>query len=149
MIAELEAIEPRDPASPRKPAARCTSSTSAPGAACSLVAEARARGVDVSCETCPHYLVLTEDDLERLGAVAKCAPPLRPQAEQDALWALLSDGTLPMVASDHSPAPAEMKTGADFFADLGRHLRLPVHAAAAADRGPRQARAAPAAHRRR
>ena len=42
-----------------------------------LVAAARARGVDVTCETCPHYLVLDEDDLEALGAVAKCAPPLR------------------------------------------------------------------------
>ena len=80
-----------------------------------MVAEARARGVDVSCETCPHYLVLNEDDLERLGAVAKCAPPLRPAAEQAELWTLLGDGTLPMIASDHSPAPAEMKTGADFF----------------------------------
>jgi allantoinase len=80
-----------------------------------MVAEARARGVDVSCETCPHYLVLNEDDLERLGAIAKCAPPLRPAAEQAELWTLLGDGTLPMVASDHSPAPAAMKTGTDFF----------------------------------
>ena len=52
------------------------------GRGVALVAEARARGVDVSCETCPHYLVLTEDDVERLGAVAKCAPPLRPRGEQ-------------------------------------------------------------------
>ena len=80
-----------------------------------LVAAARARGVDVSCETCPHYLVLTEDDVEALGAVAKCAPPPRSQIEQDELWRLLADGTLPMVASDHSPAPPEMKTSADFF----------------------------------
>jgi allantoinase len=71
--------------------------------------------VDVSCETCPHYLVLTEDDMERLGAVAKCAPPLRSGTEQTALWGRLADGTLPMVASDHSPAPATMKTGDDFF----------------------------------
>ncbi len=74
-----------------------------------LVAEARQRGVDVSCETCPHYLVLTEDDLERLGALAKCAPPLRSLSEQAALWQLLLDGSLPMVASDHSPAPPAMK----------------------------------------
>ncbi len=67
------------------------------------------RGVDVSCETCPHYLVLTEDDLEALGAVAKCAPPLRPAEEQAALWQLLLDGALPMVASDHSPSPPAMK----------------------------------------
>lgn len=89
------------------------------GRGVALVAEAAARGVDVSCETCPHYLVLTEDDVERIGALAKCAPPLRPQAEQDALWAHIAAGTLPMVASDHSPAPADMKTGDDFFAIWG------------------------------
>ncbi|KAB8140667.1 allantoinase [Chloroflexia bacterium SDU3-3] len=89
------------------------------GAGVAAVAEARARGVDVSCETCPHYLVLTEDDVERMGAVAKCAPPLRPQAEQDALWAQIAAGTLPMVASDHSPAPPDMKTSDNFFAVWG------------------------------
>ena len=47
------------------------------GRGVALVAAARARGVDVTCETCPHYLVLGADDAERLGAVAKCAPPLR------------------------------------------------------------------------
>jgi allantoinase len=85
------------------------------GRGVALVAEARSRGVDVSCETCPHYLVLTEDDVERLGAVAKCAPPLRPAAERDALWDAIAAGTLPMVVSDHSPAPPEMKTSANFF----------------------------------
>ena len=85
------------------------------GRGVAMVAEASARGVDVSCETCPHYLVLTEEDVERLGAVAKCAPPIRSKGEQDALWAQLADGTLPMVASDHSPSPPEMKAGADFF----------------------------------
>ncbi|HEY7832897.1 MAG TPA: allantoinase AllB, partial [Ktedonobacterales bacterium] len=85
------------------------------GRGVTLVAEAQTRGVDVSCETCPHYLVLTEDDVERLGAVAKCAPPLRPAAERDALWEAIAAGTLPMVVSDHSPAPPEMKTSANFF----------------------------------
>jgi allantoinase len=80
-----------------------------------LVAEARERGIDVSCETCAHYLALTEDDVERIGAIAKCAPPLRPQSEQDALWQHLANGTLQMVTSDHSPAPASMKSGTDFF----------------------------------
>jgi allantoinase len=79
------------------------------GRGVSRVAEARARGVDVSCETCPHYLVLSEDDLAELGAVAKCAPPLRPLSEQNQLWQHLLSGTLPMVASDHSPSPPSMK----------------------------------------
>jgi allantoinase len=86
------------------------------GRGVALVAEARARGVDVSCETCPHHLVLTEEDAERIGVLAKCAPPLRPAAECDALWDALRDGTLPMVASDHSPAPAELKEGDAFTA---------------------------------
>ncbi|HYF61276.1 MAG TPA: allantoinase [Herpetosiphonaceae bacterium] len=85
------------------------------GRGVAMVAAARQSGVDVSCETCPHYLVLTEDDVERIGALAKCAPPLRPAAEREALWEHLRAGTLPMVASDHSPAPADMKTGDDFF----------------------------------
>lgn len=80
-----------------------------------LVTEARARGVDVSCETCPHYLALTEEDMEALGAVAKCAPPLRSAMEQAELWKQLLIGNVPMVTSDHSPAPFEMKTDADFF----------------------------------
>jgi allantoinase len=79
------------------------------GRGVALVAEARARGVDASCETCPHYLALTDEDAERIGTLAKCAPPLRPAAEVEALWAALADGSLRMVASDHSPAPAALK----------------------------------------
>jgi allantoinase len=80
-----------------------------------LVTEARVAGVDVTCETCPHYLVLTAEDMEALGAVAKCAPPLRSAGEREALWQHIFDGTLPMVASDHSPAPAVMKVDTSFF----------------------------------
>ena len=89
------------------------------GRGVALVADARSRGVDVSCETCPHYLVLTEEDAEALGNVAKCAPPLRPRAESEALWGALASGTLPMVASDHSPAPWALKRGDDAFAAWG------------------------------
>jgi allantoinase len=89
------------------------------GRGAALVATARARGVDASCETCPHYLVLTADDAEVLGAVAKCAPPLRSANEQAALWRALWDGTVQIVASDHSPAPFALKDGADAFAAWG------------------------------
>jgi allantoinase len=89
------------------------------GRGVALVADARARGVDVSCETCPHYLVLTEEDAELLGNVAKCAPPLRPRGESEALWEALASGRLPMVASDHSPAPWALKSGDDAFAAWG------------------------------
>jgi allantoinase len=84
-----------------------------------LVNAARDRGVDVTCETCAHYLVLTEDDLETMGAVAKCAPPLRSRDEQEALWERILDDKLPMVTSDHSPCPPEMKAGDDFHRAWG------------------------------
>jgi allantoinase len=85
------------------------------GRGITMVAEARARGVDVSCETCPHYLIFTGEDVERLGAVAKCAPPLRDRHEVEALWELISQGQIEMVTSDHSPAPPDMKTDPNFF----------------------------------
>lgn len=84
-----------------------------------LVNAARDRGVDVSCETCAHYLVLAENDLETMGAVAKCAPPLRSRDEQEALWERILDDRLPMVTSDHSPCPPEMKAGDDFHRAWG------------------------------
>jgi allantoinase len=80
--------------------------------------EARARGVDVSIETCPHYLFFVDEDVERLGAVAKCAPPLRPAADHDALWDALEAGLVDLVASDHSPTTPSNKTG-DFAAAWG------------------------------
>jgi allantoinase len=79
------------------------------GLGVSVAAEARARGVDVSIETCPHYLFFTEEDVERLGAIAKCAPPLRHPIHQAALWEKVLDGTVDIIASDHSPSPSEMK----------------------------------------
>jgi allantoinase len=83
------------------------------GSGVALVAEARARGIDVTCETCPHYLVLTERDMEQLGAVAKCAPPLRSSSEQRGLRERLPDITT--IGSDHSPSPPEMKQRDNFF----------------------------------
>lgn len=77
--------------------------------------EARARGVDIAIETCPHYLFFSEEDLEGIGAIAKCAPPLRNAQERDRLWAALLRGVVNVVASDHSPAPPEMKRDANFF----------------------------------
>lgn len=84
-----------------------------------LVAAARERGLDATCETCPHYLVFAEDDLERLGALGKCAPPIRPAAERAALRTELAAGRIELVASDHSPAPPELKQGDDAFAAWG------------------------------
>jgi allantoinase len=74
-----------------------------------LIRDAMHRGVDVSGETCPHYLLYVEEDLERLGGIGKCAPPFRTAADRDAMW------DMPMVVSDHSPSTLELKQGEDFF----------------------------------
>jgi len=84
-----------------------------------LIDEARRRGVDVTAETCPHYLLLNESDVVRLGAPAKCAPPLRDEARRTALWENLRAGRIDTIGSDHSPAPAEMKSSKNFFAIWG------------------------------
>jgi allantoinase len=68
----------------------------------------------VTSETCPHYLLLDEHDVLRLGAVAKCAPPLREPSAKDRLWRDLDGGDIDFVASDHSPSPPFMKQGDDF-----------------------------------
>ncbi|HEY4416310.1 MAG TPA: allantoinase [Verrucomicrobiae bacterium] len=85
------------------------------GAGVALVASAQAQGVDVTVETCPHYLVLTEDDLEQIGAVAKCAPPLRSKSAQDVLWRYLENGFVRTIGSDHSPSPPDLKRNYNFF----------------------------------
>ncbi len=114
VVAELEAIQ-RATLLAREAGAKLHIVHVSSGRGVALAAEARAQGVDVSIETCPHYLFFTEEDVERLGAVAKCAPPLRNAAEQQALWEQLLAGAVDIVASDHSPAPPEMKSG-----DFGR-----------------------------
>ncbi|HEY2124140.1 MAG TPA: allantoinase AllB [Chthoniobacterales bacterium] len=107
------------------------------GSGVQLVAQARAKGVDVTCETCPHYLMLCDIDMQDIGAAAKCAPPLRSIAEGRDLWKRLSDVTT--IGSDHSPAPPEMKQSSNFFEIWGgisscQHL-LPLMINSAQDPG--------------
>ena len=73
-----------------------------------LVRQAKARGVNVTCETGPHYLILTEDDLREDGHW-KMNPPLREAADRDALIRGIQDGTVDMIATDHAPHSAEEK----------------------------------------
>jgi allantoinase len=82
------------------------------GRGVALITDARLRGVDVTCETCPHYLVLSEEDVEALGAVAKCAPPVRPAAERERLWEQVRGGAVHFLTSDHSPSEPRLKEGA-------------------------------------
>ena len=80
-----------------------------------VIREAKERGVDITVETCPHYLALTVKDLEEKGGLAKCCPPLRDEDEVEDLWAAVINGEINVIASDHSPAPASMKTITDNY----------------------------------
>ena len=74
-----------------------------------IIRRAKARGVDVTCETAPHYLLLTEDDLEEDGRF-KMNPPIRTAEDRAALVEGLADGTVDMVATDHAPHSDEEKS---------------------------------------
>ncbi|MCL2216942.1 MAG: amidohydrolase family protein, partial [Defluviitaleaceae bacterium] len=81
---------------------------------------ARSEGVDVSIETCPHFLALNRDECHRLGTVAKCSPAIRSKEESDLLWKEFLAGNIDTVGSDHSPCPPHMKdTGGDIFKAWG------------------------------
>lgn len=74
----------------------------------------RENGADISGETCPHYLLYGDEDLETLGGVGKCAPPLRLKKALPDMWRTLAEGWLDMVVSDHSPSTLDLKQGEDF-----------------------------------
>ena len=71
--------------------------------------EARAAGVDVSVETCPHYLTLAAEELPAGATQAKCCPPVRGADNRERLWEALTAGDVDMVVSDHSPSTADLK----------------------------------------
>lgn len=70
---------------------------------------ARAEGLPITVETCPHYLHFAAEDIADGATLLKCAPPIRSRANQNALWHALQDGTIDMVVTDHSPCLPEMK----------------------------------------
>ncbi|MFL5759790.1 MAG: allantoinase AllB [Thermomicrobiales bacterium] len=87
-----------------------------------LIAEARGRGVRVTCETCPQYLALNTDDLLALRGFGRCAPAIREQEEVDAIWPYVMDETVDLICSDHAGLTFESKEAAadDIFkAPLG------------------------------
>jgi len=85
-----------------------------------IVRTARARGLPLTVETCPHYLTFAAEEIPDGATEYKCAPPIRDKAERDALWEALIAGDIDLVASDHSPCPPEMKkTEGDFFSAWG------------------------------
>lgn len=74
-----------------------------------IIREAKARGVDVTCETAPHYLLMTDADLQEDGRF-KMNPPLRSEADREALIEGIKDGTVDMIITDHAPHSAEEKS---------------------------------------
>jgi allantoinase len=70
---------------------------------------ARAEGLAVTVETCPHYLRLEAETIADGATLCKCAPPIRGRSNRDGLWQGLKDGTIDLVVTDHSPCPPEMK----------------------------------------
>ncbi|HEY6413747.1 MAG TPA: allantoinase AllB [Edaphobacter sp.] len=70
---------------------------------------ARAEGLPITVETCPHYLHFAAEDIPDGATLLKCAPPIRKGVNREALWQALRDGTIDMIVTDHSPCPPEMK----------------------------------------
>src|SRR3954468_8764368 len=83
------------------------------------VAAAKANGIRITAETCPHYLTFTAGDVRDGATEFKCAPPIREALHREALWDGLRSGALDLVATDHSPAPPSMKCGRDFITAWG------------------------------
>lgn len=85
-----------------------------------LIRAARAKGLPLTVETCPHYLTFAAEEIPDGATEYKCAPPIRAAAEREGLWQALISGEIDLVASDHSPCPPRLKdTGGDFFAAWG------------------------------
>ena len=74
-----------------------------------LIRAAKAEGLPITVETCPHYLHFAAEDIPDGATQYKCAPPIRSRANRDLLLEAAADGTLDLIASDHSPCPPEMK----------------------------------------
>lgn len=77
------------------------------------IAAAKRHGVRLTVETCPHYLVLSADDVASGATEFKCCPPIREAGNREALWQGLESGVIDFVVSDHSPAPASLKHAGD------------------------------------
>src|SRR5262249_12190437 len=76
-----------------------------------LIAAARAEGLPITAETCPHYLAFAAEDVPDGATPFKCAPPIRGRDNREQLWRALAEGVLDVVASDHSPCTPELKRG--------------------------------------
>ncbi|HEY3258438.1 MAG TPA: allantoinase AllB, partial [Gemmatimonadaceae bacterium] len=92
-----------------------------------VVRAAKARGLPLTVETCPHYLTFAAEEIPDGATEYKCAPSIREAREREALWDALIAGDIDLIASDHSPCPPILKaTGGDFFAAWGGIASLQV-----------------------
>ncbi|WP_127794598.1 allantoinase AllB [Agromyces sp. LHK192] len=83
------------------------------GAALPAIRAAKADGVHLTVETCPHYLTITADEIPDGASEFKCCPPIRERAHQDLLWEGVLEGTIDAIVSDHSPSTADLKHAGD------------------------------------
>ena len=100
----------------------------ADGDALPMLRSARAEGVRITVETCPHYLTFAAEEVPDGATPLKCCPPIRERAHREALWAALADGDVDLVVSDHSPCTPDLKLldGGDFGAAWGGIASLQV-----------------------
>ena len=97
-----------------------------------MLREARATGVSITAETCPHYLVFAAEEISDGATEFKCCPPIRERENREQLWRALAEGTIDMVVSDHSPCPPDMKLreSGDFLKAWGGISSLQLRLAA-------------------
>lgn len=110
--AEVTAIE-RVIAGVRRTGARAHILHLSSAAALPALRAARAEGLPITVETCPHYLAISEEQVPDGGTQFKCCPPIRDDANRDALWQALLDGDIDIVVTDHSPSTAALKFAHD------------------------------------
>lgn len=102
------------------------------------IRKAKSEGLNLTVETCPHYLYFNNEDIPQDDARFKCTPPIRSKENNDELWEALEDGTIDMIASDHSPCTHDLK--AKIFSDAwggiaSLQVSLPVVWTKAKERG--------------
>ena len=104
-----------------------------------MLRAARAEGLPITVETCPHYLTFCAEEIPDQATLFKCAPPIRGRANREALWQALVDGDIDVIATDHSPCPPSMKADGDFIRAWGGiaalELSLPAVWTGASARG--------------
>jgi len=81
-----------------------------------LIREAKRRGVDITVETCPQYMLINTDHMKKIGGVLRLNPPIREARHNEPIWQALKEGVIDMIATDHAPHTPEEKTREDIWA---------------------------------